>query len=375
MKIQEATLIIASSEEDSNLYYVTRFLAPDPFIFFQIGQERIIIISDLEIDRAKAEARVDSVLSYSFYEERAKNKGLKEPDTTDILHEFLMEREITTLVVPAYFGVRHALLLQDKGYDIEVREDPFYSRRLIKDDREIGYIASALEKAEKAMDIAIDRIRNSVIRDGHLYYDNEQLTSEKIKRLISIYLLEQGFSAQHTIVSCGEDTSYPHKEGTGPLKANEPIIIDIFPRSMINRYYADITRTVVKGRATDQVKKMYESVLKAQYIAMSMIEDGISGRKVHEALLEHFRLSGFESGNINGRMQGFIHGTGHGVGLDVHEPPRINKRADILREGNVVTIEPGLYYEGIGGVRLEDMVVVKGKGVLNLTKYPKLLEI
>src|SRR3972149_2480856 len=314
MKIQEATLLISSSETDSNLYYATGFLAPDPFIFLQIGDEKVIIMSDLELDRAKSEAKVSTILSYSCYEEAAKSSGIENPTTADVLREFLKER-------------------------------------------------------------GIDYIRQTEIRDGYLYLGNKKVTSEDVRKLIDLYLMENAMIAQHTIVACGEDASFPHNEGSGALGANAPVIIDVFPRSVKSRYYADITRTVVRGSASDEVKKMFNAVSAAQEVAFSMLKDKVNGRETHEAILMHFKNCGFESGEIDGRMQGFFHGTGHGVGLEVHEPPRISKKTDILCTGHVVTVEPGLYYKGIGGVRLEDMVVVQPDGVVNLTKSPKILEI
>jgi len=375
MKIQEATLLISSSETDSNLYYATGFMAPDPFIFMQIGDEKVIIMSDLELDRAKSQAKVSTVLSFSFYEEAAKSSGTENPNMADVVREFLRERGINRVIVPSYFGIRNALLLQDMGYDIEVRQDPFIEQRVIKNNEEIQYIEQALRITESAVERAIDYIRMTEIRDGYLYTGNKKITSEDVKKLIDIYLLENSMIAQHTIVACGEDSSFPHNEGSGALRANAPVIIDVFPRSVKSRYYADITRTVVRGSASDEVKKMFNAVSVAQEVAFSMLKDKVNGRETHEAILMHFKNCGFESGEIDGRMQGFFHGTGHGVGLDVHEPPRISKKADILFTGQVVTVEPGLYYKGIGGVRLEDMVVVQPAGVINLTKSPKILEI
>ena len=375
MKIQEATLLISSSETDSNLYYATRFLAPDPFIFLQIGDEKVIIMSDLELDRARSEAKVSTILSFSSYEESARKSGTENPGTADIIGEFLRERGIKRVIVPSYFGIRNALLLQEKGHDIEVKQDPFFEQRVIKNNDEIRHIEQALHLTESAVEKAIDYIRQTEIRDGYLYRGNKKVTSEDVKKLIDIYLLENSMIAQHTIVACGEDSSFPHNEGSGALRADAPVIIDVFPRSVKSRYYADITRTVVRGAASDEVKKMFNAVSDAQETAFSMIKDKVNGREVHEAILMHFKNCGFESGEIDGRMQGFFHGTGHGVGLEVHEPPRIGKKTDVLCTGHVVTVEPGLYYKGIGGVRLEDMVVVQPDGVINLTKSPKILEI
>jgi len=372
---EKAFLIIASSEIDSNLYYATKFLAPDLFIFLQIGEEKIVLLNDLELERGKEEARVDTVLAYSSYENMAKSKGIEKPDMVDVLHEFLQERGIKKLVVPAYFGIRQALLLQEKGYHLEVKKRPFLQAREIKSPQEIGYIRDTLKRTEEAMDMAIQLIKDTTVHNGYLYRGGRPLTSEEVKREIAIYLLKNDLIATHTIVSCGQDTAYPHKEGEGPLRAHVPIIIDIFPRSLRHRYFADMTRTVVKGRASPRLKKMYEAVCKAQDIALSMIRAGADGSTVHYELMDFFKSEGFETGNKEGKMQGFIHGTGHGVGLDIHEPPRINRQGDRLKAGQVVTVEPGLYYMDTGGVRLEDMIVVTENTPVNLTTYPKILEI
>lgn len=376
MKIQEATLFISSSETDSNLYYATRFLAPDPFIYLEAGDEKVVLMSDLELDRARSQARVTTVLSYSAYEEAAKkSSGTENPTVVDVVSEFLRERQIKRVVVPSYFGISNALLLQEKGYDIDVRQDPFFEQRVIKREDEIKHIEESLRLTESAVKKATEYLRQAEIRDGFLYSGNRKVTSEDVKKLIDLYLMENSMIAQHTIVACGEDSSFPHNEGSGALRANVPVIIDVFPRSVKSRYYADITRTVVRGVASEEIKKMFDAVSAAQEIAFAMIRNEVNGRDVHEAILGHFKNCGFESGLIDGRMQGFFHGTGHGVGLDVHEAPRISRKTDILRTGHVVTVEPGLYYRGIGGVRLEDMVVVQADGAVNLTRSPRILEI
>ncbi|MDD5433917.1 MAG: M24 family metallopeptidase, partial [Nitrospira sp.] len=338
MKKQVALLIIASSEADSNIYYSTKFLAPDPFIFIQAGDEKIIIMSDLEYDRAKIQAKVDTVLSYSVYEEAAKKNGITEPAITDVLHMFFTERGIRDIVVPEYFGIKHTLLLQEKNYSIEVKSNPFFEERAVKNNDEIGYLTEVLHHSERAVDKAIRFIKNSDVRNGFLYSEGRQVTSEDVKRIMAVYLLENGIIAQHTIVSCGADTAIPHSEGSGYLKADVPIIIDLFPRSMTTLYHADITRTVVKGNASSEIKDMYDAVLQSHKVAMSMIKNGVNGQDIHTAILKLFKDLGFESGEIDGKMQGFFHGTGHGVGLDIHESPRISKRKDQLHTGNVVTV-------------------------------------
>jgi Xaa-Pro aminopeptidase len=270
--------------------------------------------------------------------------------------------------------VEKALLLQDRGYEIEVKRGAVFEERAFKTEEEIGYISETLRFTEEAVDRAVRMIGESEIRDGFLYHGGP-LTSERVKKEINVRLMENDCIGKHTIVSSGEATCDPHDEGSGPLKAGVPIILDVFPQSGRTRYFADITRTVVRGRASDRVRKMYDTVLRGQEIAFERIRDGASGREIHEAIMQSFLQAGFQTGEIDGRMQGFFHGTGHGVGLEVHEPPRISRMDDILRERQVVTVEPGLYYRGIGGVRLEDLVVVRKDGCENLTRYPKVLEI
>jgi Xaa-Pro aminopeptidase len=167
----------------------------------------------------------------------------------------------------------------------------------------------------------------------------------------------------------------PHDEGHGPIRAGAPIIVDIFPRAQKNGYFADITRTFVKGRASKKVRAMYDAVYDGQRLALRSIRDGARASDIHGAIHALFGERGFKSGKIDGRMQGFFHGTGHGLGLEIHEPPRVAGNDAVLKAGMVVTVEPGLYYWPHGGVRIEDTVLVTKRGLKNLTRFPKVFEI
>jgi Xaa-Pro aminopeptidase len=167
----------------------------------------------------------------------------------------------------------------------------------------------------------------------------------------------------------------PHRVGSGPLRPNRAIILDVFPQSIETGYWADMTRTVVRGRASEGLRRMYRAVAEAQDAALATIRDGVDGKEAHQAVLGVFKEYGFKTGKIDGRMQGFFHGTGHGVGLEIHEPPRLNARGGPLRAGMAVTVEPGLYYTRWGGVRIEDLVVVTKTGCRNLTRFPRQLEL
>jgi Xaa-Pro aminopeptidase len=190
-----------------------------------------------------------------------------------------------------------------------------------------------------------------------------------------VKLMESDCIAQHTIVACGDDACGPHNEGSGPFRAHEPIVMDVFPKSSKTGYYADITRTVVRGKPSDALKRVYETVLQGQELGLGMVKAGASGKAIHTAINDLFEHAGYHTGVINERVQGFFHGTGHGVGLEIHEPPRISRLDDTLQPGHVVTVEPGLYYLGVGGVRIEDTVLVTSDGYENLTSFPKDFEV
>ena len=371
----ESRLIIASSEADANLFYATRFLAPDPLVFLWYGDEKILLMSDLELDRARAQAAVDTVLPIREYEERAKASGVNSPRQVDALWELLQDRRIVSLLVPGNFPIEYADRLRQRGLTLLVKPEPFFEERLVKSPAEVQAIIRAMRHTEGALDTAVTAIREAEVRGGVLWWKGEVLSVEVVKRLIARQLLEDDLIAQHTIVACGEDGCDPHNEGSGPLRAGCSIIIDIFPRDMDSRYFADITRTVVKGNAPDALQRMYGAVAAGQECALRRIRDGVEGETIHRDVQQVMEGYGFQTGEVNGRMQGFFHGTGHGLGLEVHELPRVSKVKATLRSGNVITVEPGLYYPGVGGVRIEDVVVVTETGCQNLTKYPKKLEV
>ena len=371
-----AQLIIADSEKNADLYYATRFLAPDPFIFAQAGGRRVVVMSDLELDRAKAQAKVDEVLSYAALSQAAKRRGIAEPKLADVVDELLKPHAVKRIEVPFDFGVAHADGLRRLSYTVEPVPEPFFPERMVKSEEEIARLTEALRITEEALASAIELVRNSEAKpDGVLWIGGKPLTAELLRTAMHLTMMQRGCVAQHTIVACGVQAVDPHNEGSGPLKAKEPIVMDVFPQHATSRYFADITRTVVRGKASEKVRRMFEAVKAGQELAFGMIKDGVDGSAVHNAILGSFERQGFKTGEQGGRMQGFFHGTGHGVGLEIHEPPRVSGKPDILKAGMVVTVEPGLYYLDAGGMRIEDMVVVTRDGCRVLTEAPKVLEV
>ncbi|TLY45969.1 MAG: aminopeptidase P family protein, partial [Nitrospirae bacterium] len=325
MSTEPDILIIAASETDANLYYATRFLAPDPFIFLRIKGEKMLIMSDLEVDRARATAAVDTVLSYSEYEGRLKRRGAASLGAVDVVDDFLKERGVTRLLVPENFGFEHARRLQERGYVLTTKREPFFEARAVKTNEEIQAIEATQRAVELAVQRAIDLLRAASVNDGLIVHEGRPVTSERIKKLINVSLMEGDCVAQHTIIAGGTQACDPHNEGAGPLRANEPIVMDVFPRNTTTRYFADMSRTVVKGRATREMKRLYDTVLAAQEEAIASVRNAADGQTIHSEVVRRFEEDGYKTGLVNGRMQGFFHGTGHGVGIDIHEMPRISK--------------------------------------------------
>lgn len=375
MRSSNNILFIAASELDANLYYATRFIAPDEFIFTQINGKKILLMSDLEVDRAKDQAIVDEVVSLSKLRADYEKKTGQKPRYLDLIDFFLHSRKAKHFLVPGNFPLEYADALRKRGYSLEIKPEPFFEERTIKTKDEVAHIQKAIRHTEAAVGEAVRVLKKSVIKKGKLYWDGSVLTSEKIKQVINVHLMQNGLIGAHSIVACGEHAVDPHNQGSGPIYANESLIMDIFPRDSESRYFADFTRTVVRGKAKPKLKKMYAAVHEGQEIAFRDLKAGIDASEVHAKIHKYFESLGFKTGLQNGRMQGFFHGTGHGLGLDIHEFPRFGGVKQILKPGHVITVEPGLYYEDAGGVRLEDVVVITKTGCKNLTHFPRILEI
>ena len=368
-------MICASSEQDANLYYATKFWAPDPFIFAQINGKKILVMSDLEVDRARAESRVDEVLSMSKLQAAVKKQGLPAPGAAEVLDFLFKERGVKQIEVPASFPVALADRLREIGYTLSIRKDPFFPERMVKSKEEVEAIREAIRLTEEAIQSAIAVIAQAEIKGEELWLRGRPLTSELIRKMLHLTLMGSDCLGRETIVAGGTQACDPHCIGSGPLRAHWPIVMDVFPVSMKSRYYADITRTVVKGKPSEKVKKMHRLVMEGQEIGFKMIKPGVNGKEVHQAILNHFEKNGFKTGEVDGRMQGFFHGTGHGLGLEIHEAPRVGGVNDILQAGQVVTVEPGLYYLDAGGIRIEDDVLITPTGCDLLSSLPRTLEL
>ena len=374
-KIPTNLLMIAAPEHDANMFYATRFHAPDAFVFLRLRGRKIAVMSDLEIGRARDEADVHAVLSMTRIQKALKKAGVRKPTLARIVEHVCRKRRIRKLAVPSSFPLGLAEAIRRRGIRLVAKPDPFFENRAVKRPDELRAIQEAQRHTEEAVERAIHVLRRSRIRGNRIYHDGEVVTSESIRKVINLSLMGNDCIASDTIVACGKQGCDPHCTGSGPFAPNRTIIMDVFPRSTRTRYFADMTRTVVKGKATERQKCLYAAVLQGQHYAFERVRDGADGKKIHTGIVKLFEKLGFKTGPRGGKMVGFFHGTGHGVGLDLHEQPSIGLRGTKLSTGEVVTVEPGLYYPEIGGIRLEDMVLVEKDRCRNLTKMPKFLEV
>jgi Xaa-Pro aminopeptidase len=377
MSGSETLLMVADSERDANMLYATGLFVPDPFIYLRASGRPLVVMSDLEIDRARAQAPHCRVASLGQYRQKLRAQGILRPGLAHVVRQILREKGIRRVTVPDNFPLGLATDLEKLGVPVKARPGNFFPEREIKSAAEVRKISAALVMAEVGMAEGMQVLRTAKIgRDRRLLYHNVPLTSEKLRSVIDCAILQAGGLAANTIVAGGRQACDPHERGYGPLRAHEPIVIDIFPRSQKTGYFGDITRTVVRGRASEAVRRLYDTVYQGQKIAFRKIRANLPTGDAHRAVQEFFEQQGYKTRRRHGRMEGFFHGTGHGLGLEIHESPRVGANSlGKLQPGHVVTVEPGLYYPEIGGVRLEDVALVTNNGARNLTRFEKVLEI
>lgn len=363
-------LIIDSSEQSADLLYATSFFVPDPCIYLEYQGEKTLVLSDLEVERGRKEASVDEVISLSDLACKIQKRN-KKWHLGHIALELLKEKKCFHVQVSARFPSFYGFFLRRRGIKIEVVPSILYRERLQKTREEEKKIHQTIKAAEKGMRRALELIAEAKVYGDHLCFNGKPLTSESIRKEVELTCLRENALALHTIVASGSQAADPHQIGRGPLKAHSPVIIDIFPRSLSHFYFADLTRTVIKGKPREEVVKMAKAVMEAQKRAIEKIQAGVKASEVDRVARETLARFGFKTERRKGRPVGFIHSTGHGVGLEIHEEPRLGSGEDLLQENMVVTVEPGLYYPELGGVRYEDMIWVKKDGAKVMTKVPK----
>ncbi len=364
-----ARLIVGSGESCPDIRYAAGFSTPDEFIYFDSGDRRGVLVSPLEFGRAAKSARsgAEVLPEGEFGSTRA-----------EMLACLLKQLRCGGFLVPSDFPLALADLLRERGIAVRAESGAFFPEREYKSAIEIERVIESQRAAEAGLRRAEEVLRESDIdRERRLVWRGELLTSERLRSEIDIAMVRRGMLITGTICAGGPQGAQPHNLGSGPLLADWPIVMDIFPRSATTGYWGDLTRTMVRGRASDLVKRAYDAVLAARELGKSLIGIGADPAEIHLAAARRMEEAGFRTGRSGDSDFGFFHGLGHGVGLDIHEAPRLSPRNHTpLRGGEIVTVEPGLYYPEWGGIRLEDLMFVSPEGPARcLTEAEDFLEI
>ena len=333
-------LIHSNSYDDPAMLHASGFLATDPFTYLETNGHRVILTSALEAGRARKQSRATAIREMDEFGIQAL---LRETRSWDEAYAAALDR-----------------FLAEYGVPVEIEETQ--------------------RATEAGFDEALRMLRGAdVAGDRSLVLDGKPLTAERVLAEIEVTMLERGCVADDTIAAGGPHAADPHQVGTGPYRANEAIVIDIYPQSRRSRFFADMTRTVCRGEPPDEIVRMYDITLRAQHEGIAMVRPGVTGKEIHERIEDLYFDAGYGTTREGQRRPGvpsFIHGLGHGVGLAIHEAPSIGRSGvQPLEPGDVITIEPGLYLEGLGGVRIEDMLVVTETGARNLTRAPKVFRL
>jgi len=367
-----ALLFHADTASSRDLLYLGRFECHDPFIALRHRDRSLAVLNALEFGRGLKESAFDEILPLEpLQAEARKARPELRPGPADIIALLAAKRRIDRFVVPDDFPAGLLERLRARGLDVSVAAGPVLPEREIKTAREAAAIRAGNRVAAAGFAAAESLLRRAKIAGKKLLLDGQPLTSERVRLAIEIACLEAGGLALDTIVAGGDQACDPHCRGHGPLRANELIIVDIFPRHAATGYHGDMTRTYLKGRASAERRALVDAVATAQKAARKVLRGGAIASAVHAECVKVFTARGYETKPTPKGAIGFFHGTGHGLGLAVHEAPRISSPAnEPLKTGAVVTVEPGLYYPGLGGCRIEDVAWLTDTGHKLLSAHP-----
>ena len=365
-------LLYADTERSPDALYFGRVGIPDAFVAFGLRGKKYAVVSALEFGRVQKISAFDVVLPLEAYTQRARELWpQRRPGAAEVICLLAKDFKQTRFTVPEDFPAGVYEKLFELGLDLTVADGPLFPAREIKTAAEAAAIREGNRLSALGFAAAEKILRASRVSGRKLLHRGRPVTSEMLKFAIEVAILAAGGVSTNTIVAGGDQACDPHERGSGPLRPHELIIIDIFPRVTATGYHGDMTRTFLRGRASDAQRALVAAVRAAQLAALKAIRAGANGRLVHGKCVEVFTARGFETKSTPQGSVGFFHGTGHGLGLAVHEPPRMSGAVDyILRKNSVVTVEPGLYYPGLGGCRIEDVVLVTAAAPKLLSRYP-----
>jgi Xaa-Pro aminopeptidase len=368
--MSRATVLAGVPSENPALYHRVRFGVGDPAAWLKFQDASGLattqfIVRDIEMERAKASVKADRINCPADFAPLSGLSGDRATATAQAVAECLRRSGVTEAVADRTLPFIYAWHMQRAGIDVLYDEQLGVIDRRVKDDQEIAWLAEVQAATEAAMLMACQTVaRASVDAAGLLVHAGAVLTSEILQKMIAEFLLDRGYHCTHgMIVATTPASGDCHEKSTGPLRTGEAVIIDIYPRSAKTRYYGDCTRTVVHGQPNQMILRMHEAVVAAKQAATEATVAEATADSVHQATCDKLGEYGFRfaRGQISDEPV-LPHGTGHGVGLEVHEPILLDVHGGTLMAGEALTIEPGLYSRRFGGVRVEDMVIVSPSG-------------
>ncbi|HOY53247.1 MAG TPA: Xaa-Pro peptidase family protein [Opitutaceae bacterium] len=367
---QPAILLYADSERSADMLYLGRIQVPDAFVAFVARGKKYAVLGALELGRARKESAFDKILPLETYLQRARKRWPdRKPGPAEVVALVAAEFRVKNFYIPDDFPAGLATRISQLGVGLTIVTDAIFPEREVKTPREIAAIREGNRCSAAGLAAAERLLRASKIKGRQLLHDGKPLTSEKLRRAIEVACLEAGSLSHGTIAAGGDQACDPHCVGHGPLRANELIVVDVFPRVQTTGYHGDMTRTFLRGHASDAQRALVEAVRAAQFGAMQSIRAGVNGRDIHHGVIAEFEQRGYATKHTAKGSVGFFHGTGHGLGLAVHELPRMSTVDHTLLKDSVVTVEPGLYYPGLGGCRIEDVVQVTARGAKQLSDF------
>ncbi|HEY7258304.1 MAG TPA: Xaa-Pro peptidase family protein [Gaiellales bacterium] len=373
--------MLADSVRDPDLFFATGISVGDPFVYVEADGKRVIVTSEIEADAARRNSRATDVwLGSSFGSRELVAGGMPWDEAQlEVLGRIVEKLGLDDVVVPPSFPVAAADSLRGRGISVRPDRKQFALRRRSKDERALAGIRAAQRATEAAMARVVEVLGSSSPKGDGLVFEGEELTAERVRAEVIATLRAHGCEGEPPITSPGPQGAFVHELGTGPLRPGESLIVDIFPTHVESRFCADMTRTFCFGEAPEQLRHMHATVLEAVKRSTDAIRTGVNGRQVWEAACDVIEAAGYRTERTvpDGESldEDFFHGLGHGVGLEVHEAPNMGLSGDDLIAGDVVTIEPGVYRKVFGGVRLEDLAVVRDDGAEVLTDFPYDLEV
>lgn len=378
--LPSSTIRAGVPQHNSALFHVTQFSVGDPMVFLELESEgTVCIVRDVELDRALKAVRADHIGVPADYKPAGGLSADREVATAQAAAECLRRAGINAVTADRTLPFSFAHVLKEAGIEVVCDLEFGVMERRRKTAEEIERLRQSQAVTEEAMAMACQMIaRADVDASGVLEVEGEPLTSERVHAAINIFLMQKGFTGPKYIVSGGSQGASCHHHGDGELRTGQPVIVDIFPTSQETHYCGDCTRTVVHGEIPEEIERMHEAVRAAKAAGCAAIRPGVTGAEVHAATTQVLIDRGYHTGfPPEGAPDSFCtmhHGTGHGIGLDVHEPPLLDATGIELVKGDALTVEPGLYRKDLGGVRVEDMVVVTDDGIENLNRLPEGLD-